>query len=116
MSVEERLTWAETARVGAILDSCKLSLKSVRSGVRCYQAYVGEVVCFYICDAAGSRACTAGAVFPEVKAILPPRLEVLLAWSTLFRSVATAASVRRGGSGFGSGVDALAPGTTTLAM
>ena len=70
MTSDERLDWTEKARVDAILDSCRLSLKSVRSGVRCYEAYVGNV-------------------HPEVNRLYPPRLDLLMAWSTLFRSPGT---------------------------
>ena len=34
--------WLETARLDAILGSCRLSLKSVKSGVRCFMAFAGK--------------------------------------------------------------------------
>ena len=33
--------WMEEARIDAIIGSCALSLKSVKSGTRCYMAFVG---------------------------------------------------------------------------
>ena len=63
--------WAERARVDAILGSCSRSLKEMKCGVRCYKAFV---------DATRQQ--------PE-DCYLPPRIDTLLAWSTLFRSRAT---------------------------
>ena len=40
MSPHERKEWMDEARMDAILGSCRLSLSSVRSGVRCYIAFV----------------------------------------------------------------------------
>ena len=37
----EKRAWMERARVDAVLDSCRLSLKSVQSGIRCYVAFTG---------------------------------------------------------------------------
>ena len=37
-------TWVEEARLAAILGSCSLSLPSLRSGLRCYVAFVGKAV------------------------------------------------------------------------
>jgi len=41
MTPDERSAWVEEARVEAVLGSCKLSLKSLRSGYRCYRAFAG---------------------------------------------------------------------------
>ena len=41
-SVAERKAWLEQARIEAVLGSCPLSLKSVRSGLRAYIGFVGE--------------------------------------------------------------------------
>ena len=41
----ERRVWAETARISAILGGMKLSMRSFRSGLACYIAFVGEHVC-----------------------------------------------------------------------
>ena len=35
----ERGAWLEEARIDATLGACRLSLKSVRGGVRCYMAF-----------------------------------------------------------------------------
>ena len=41
----ERRVWAETARISAILGGMKLSMRSFKSGLACYIAFVGEHVC-----------------------------------------------------------------------
>ena len=41
MSAEQRSSWTEEARLDAILGSCARSMKSWRSGCRCYIAFVG---------------------------------------------------------------------------
>jgi len=40
-SEEEKCIWLEEARISAIMGSCALSLKSVRSGINCYAAFIG---------------------------------------------------------------------------
>ena len=35
--------WAEEARLDAILGSCRLSMKSVKSGMRCYVAFASTL-------------------------------------------------------------------------
>ena len=69
-SEAEKNAYMQGARLDAILGSCLASLPSVRSGVRCYLAFA---------DAMGHK----GGMY------LPPRLDMLLTWSTLFRSVGT---------------------------
>ena len=58
--------WLQEARMDAVVGSCKKSLPSVRSGVRCYMAFVDATV-------------------GEVKLYFPPNLSWLLAWSKVFR-------------------------------
>ena len=41
----ERRVWAETARISAILGGMQLSMRSFKSGLACYIAFVGEHVC-----------------------------------------------------------------------
>ena len=43
MKPSEVKAWTEEARMDAILGSCRLSIKSVKSGVRCYVAFAGEL-------------------------------------------------------------------------
>ena len=62
--------WLEEARLDALLGGCRLSMKSLKSGVRCYMAF-------------------AESVNPLKKRYFPPELNVLLAWSTMFRSEGT---------------------------
>lgn len=42
MSEAQRLAWAEKARLDALLGGMRLSLPSLRSGLRCYVAFVGD--------------------------------------------------------------------------
>ena len=70
MGADVRLQWLEEARVNAVLGSCKHSLKSLRSGFSCFAAF--------------ARVADPGCVN-----VIPPKLDLLLAWSTLFRSERT---------------------------
>ena len=56
MSVAKNKVWLESARLEAVLGSCRRSLPSVRSGLQCYVAFVKAVV--------GTR----------VESLFPPRL------------------------------------------
>ena len=78
--------WKEEARVSAIMGSCICSLPSVRSGVRCYIAFIGM-----FCSVASrnklvamSMLCTDALEGPDAE-LFPPKLDNLLAWTTLFR-------------------------------
>ena len=42
LSIDDWEVWAQGARVQAILGSCRLSIRSVVSGFRCYVAFCGE--------------------------------------------------------------------------
>ena len=44
-SESERKAWLEESRVLAVVDSCKLSMASVRSGVKCYLEFAGLCPC-----------------------------------------------------------------------
>ena len=90
-SPSEKIVWVEDARMRSILGSCKLSLPSVMSGLRCWVAFIGMCVC-------GCMHCGCGSVFrrafadvlrPHRKIYFPPELEMLQAWSELFRSSLT---------------------------
>jgi len=96
MTPDERSAWVEEARVEAVLGSCKLSLKSLRSGYRCYLAFAGASctpppLCVPVRTHAGASWLSACAekIEPGSSCRLPPRLETLLAWSRLFRSEGT---------------------------
>jgi hypothetical protein len=41
---DDRIRWLEEARLEAILGSCKDSMKSVKSGIRCYLAFATHVL------------------------------------------------------------------------
>ena len=80
--------WLEEARLDAILGGCKLSLPSWRSGVRCYLAFTGEQLAVRIVVCCVCSACT-DKVAQRASRYFPPKLEHLLAWSTLFRCEGT---------------------------
>ena len=94
---QAKASWMEEACLDAVLGSCSFSLPSVRSGVRCYIAFVGVcLLCFlasarqlfcglspWACLLLSDRTCSG------VKCYFPPQLQWLLAWSTLFRSEGT---------------------------
>ena len=71
LSVEQLAAWAEKARIDAIMDGCKKSMPSVRSGVRCYIAFAKTLLRKSFGD------------------IFPPSVDDLLVWSTCFRCDAT---------------------------
>ena len=62
----DRKTFLEVARAKAITDSCKDSLESVKSGVRCYMHFAEKVL-------------------NKKTGRLPPSVDELLAWSAMFR-------------------------------
>ena len=72
MSDSEREIWMEQSRLDALLGGCRLSLDSWRSGVRCYMSFVEKL-------------------FPDrsTTVCLPPALDTLLMWSTMFRCAGT---------------------------
>ena len=45
LDTAQRLEWVEGARVNAILGSCRLSLKSVVSGIRAFKAFASVAAC-----------------------------------------------------------------------
>ena len=73
MSMSDKAVWVEQARMSALVGSCPLSHKSVVSGLRCYVDFVHEMF-----DLRGRE--------------FPPTVEILLAWSTLFRHERTFAN------------------------
>ena len=68
LDVSQTKDWMEAARLESVLGSCRLSWKSVRSGLRLYIAFVRTLV--------GPGAGVS---------LFPPRLEWLQAWAQLFR-------------------------------
>lgn len=63
----DKQIWLEDARLDAIVGSCRRSLPSVRSGIRCWFAFLDATV--------------------GTDTYFPPKAEWLVAWSKLFRSV-----------------------------
>jgi len=70
MSRKEKEAWMFEARLEAIIGSCRLSLPSVRSGIKCYLAFVF-------------------AIEPSATRFFPPSIDRLLHWSRLFRCAET---------------------------
>ena len=68
MNTSTRQKWLQEAKVLAILGASARALPSVRSGLHCYLQF------------AQAHGC---------QSLLPPSLDLLLAWSTLFRCVGT---------------------------
>ena len=62
----EKALWLEEARLNAIVGSCRRTLPSVRSGIRCYIAFVKAAI-------------------GKVGRYFPPKLEWLQAWALAFR-------------------------------
>jgi len=83
MSGAQREVWLEEARVDAILGACRLSMKSVRSGIKCYLAFAGGLLGSVRIGSSISRC--SGRADPHRARLLPPRLNVLQSWSTMFR-------------------------------
>ena len=80
--------WMQEARLNAIFGSCQLSIKSVKSGIRCYIAFVGGCRHHWQVRSLLLYLCTDKIHRDKVR-YFPPELDVLLAWSTLFRSSGT---------------------------
>ena len=66
--------------------SCKGSHKSARSGVRCWMAFVGACAQPVAESAQHPCAYVADKYDPIRKRYFPPPLDLLLPWTTLFRS------------------------------
>ena len=86
-SASERKAWLAESRTDAILGACSRSHKSVRTGVRCWMAFVG-MSCWCVCGGAwGGVACVSTNKYdPELMRYFPPPLHLLLSWTTIFRS------------------------------
>ena len=46
MGVEDKRLWLENARLASIIGTCRLSMPSVMSGLRCWISFVGGFFCF----------------------------------------------------------------------
>lgn len=64
-NVDDRGAWMERARAEAIIGGCRGSIRSVKSGIRCYLAFATEIL--------------------QKEHRLPPSVDDLLAWSLMFR-------------------------------
>ena len=91
MSNEARAQWIETARVEAILGSCRHSHRvfavgTVHTMPLQVSVYNGQCSMARVCDL--MLQCS-GAADNGNRDLLPPKLEILLAWSMLFRCAGT---------------------------
>ena len=63
-----------------------MSIPSLRSGIRCYIAFVGAAEAYFWCVFVKLLYAVSGSVAGHRKPkLFPPELDVLLAWSTVFR-------------------------------
>ena len=87
----EKAAWMNSARLDAILGSCMRSMPSVRSGIRAYICFVGTANALACVGDVASHAlfCASDETCVGVKTYFPPKLEWLLAWSTMFRCEGT---------------------------
>ena len=83
--------WLEEARLHAILGACRGSIASVKSGIRCFVAFIGAVFARRHVSWAG----VASSSFADASGLktgsryFPPTVEALLAWSRCFRNSRT---------------------------
>ena len=89
LSPQARCDWVEESRIDAIMGSCSRSMTSWRSGCRCYVSFVGTHQVYFSSQHELLPCMLADTVNPGASHYFPPRLDVLLSWSTLFRSVGT---------------------------
>ena len=85
MNASGKERWIEDARLEALLGNCKSTLTSFRSGVKCYIDFVGRNRVSMNIFVPISLSCCADTCGKRAK-YFPPSLDMLLAWSTLFRS------------------------------
>ena len=88
-SESERTKWLEESRMDAILGASSRSHKSVRSGIRCWIAFVGVGRSVFVCLLLAVNCSCTDQFDPDKKKYFPPPLDLLLSWTTLFRSGGT---------------------------
>ena len=88
LNAQERATWRENARIDAILGSCRLSMPSVRSGIRSWITFIGATPLMWAVGELHSMFLPDSLHQGRVR-YFPPACEDILAWSTLFRSSGT---------------------------
>ena len=89
VSERDRLEFLEESRLDAILGSCSRSHKSVRSGIRCWMAFVGEASTPCVSPCLLVACLCADKYDPVLKRYFPPPIDLLLSWTTMFRSAQT---------------------------
>ena len=82
-SASDRVKWLEESRMDAILGACSRSHKSVRSGIRCWMAFVGKCCCRSVLQV--QSLAVPDRYDPVLKRYFPPPLHLLLSWTTMFR-------------------------------
>ena len=88
--------WVQSARMDAILGGLQqTTMASLRSGLRCYIAFVGGIIFLHVHMFTVLTMFSAGIIgtcFPGTTSFFPPSLTCLLAWSVTFRSKGTFAN------------------------
>ena len=87
MDENERREWLADARLNAILGCCKKTLASLHSGVRAYVAFACALLTdTFVSVLLSLSGCALLSSFDgTLRPYFPPKLDVLLAWSNLFR-------------------------------
>ena len=92
MCGDDKRLWLENARLLSIMGTCRLSMPSVMSGLRCWISFVGKLL-FQLCIwlHACWFSCTDSFKQGE-KLYFPPDVQMLQAWAQLFRHEGTFAN------------------------
>ena len=79
---DEEEAWLERARLDAVVGG-RLSMSSLRSGLKCYITFAVSVSLYG--NMIMSASFVLDAACKEKKKYFPPAMNILLAWSALFR-------------------------------
>ena len=86
---EQRERFLASARQDAILGATAKSQKSVRSGVRCWMCFVGQLAQAAALRLVGMHCLLSDTYDPLLRRYFPPPIHLLVPWTTLFRSPGT---------------------------
>ena len=88
-SQHEWSIWLEEARLHAVLGSCRSSIKSVKSGIRCFVAFIGVPSLVVLLRPFAFVACADASGLKKGNSYFPLTIDALLAWSRCFRNSGT---------------------------